>query len=91
MEVITASHHPHSSVADQGSLSATSSSIATKVLHESIFTHKIGKKLNRQTGSSASPDTLKDKWQLFSTDCTSLAFGAVEYNALSVDLARGQI
>lgn len=29
--------------------------------------------------------------QTFSTDCTSLAFGAVKYKALSVDLAGGQM
>lgn len=45
VEVITASHHPHSSVTDQSSLSATSSSTATKVLHESLHTHKKIKKL----------------------------------------------
>lgn len=29
--------------------------------------------------------------QAFSPDCTSLAFGAMEYNALSIDLAGGQM
>lgn len=37
------------SVTDQSSLSATSSSTATKVLHESVYAHKKGKPLTPNT------------------------------------------
>lgn len=85
VEVITASHHPHSSVTDQSSLSATSSSTATKVPHEFVYSHKKTREILQVLIDK------KDKMQPFSTDCTSLALGVVEYKALSFDLAGGQM